>query len=277
MEQHNHNHNQNHRPYDILISVDPTTPQDAVDPLQSNPPTSPLVSPAHLRLPSQTDERRGPPILPAQPGYGFPTTNNSDDTPVNSDTVSITNGNNGNSMVDYSDRSQDVPRPLSPPHLPIHQALRGDPHYRYSHSGNATPSIRSVRMPGHQQSNRPYIASFRNNEYHPPMGGHRVVDGQHDTGKPMVIDYAGLDTSVAEATLLENGFRRNMFMDSPGEALESKEEDAGSDGNRALERTASISSSNVFAAGPTSANSGQSEFRRRSARKASFYSERAPR
>lgn len=96
----------------------------------------------------------------------------------------------------------------------------------------------------------------------------------------MVIDYAGLDASVAEATLIENGFRRNnVFMDSPGGVLrdeyESKEGDAGS--NKSLERTASISSSNILAAGPTSANSGQSEFRRRSARKASFYSERAPR
>ncbi|KAG0364260.1 CorA metal ion transporter [Mortierella sp. AD032] len=111
------------------------------------------------------------------------------------------------------------------------------------------------------------------------MGGHRTVDGQHDTGKPMVIDYDGLDTSVAEAMLIENGFRRNAFMDSPG-GPESKEGDAGVDGdndNRPLERTSSISSSNMLAAGPTSANSGQSEFRRRSARKASFYSERAPR
>lgn len=96
----------------------------------------------------------------------------------------------------------------------------------------------------------------------------------------MVIDYDGLDISVAEATLIENGFRRNnVFMDSPGGVLrdefESKEGDAGS--NKPLERTASISSSNILAAGPTSANSGQSEFRRRSARKASFYSERAPR
>ncbi|KAF9283874.1 CorA metal ion transporter [Linnemannia elongata] len=112
------------------------------------------------------------------------------------------------------------------------------------------------------------------------MGGHRVVDGQHDTGKPMVIDYAGLDASVAEATLIENGFRRNnVFMDSPGGVLrdefDSKEGDAGS--NKPLERTASISSSNNLAGGPTSAHSGQSEFRRRSARKASFYSERAPR
>lgn len=96
----------------------------------------------------------------------------------------------------------------------------------------------------------------------------------------MVIDYAGLDASVAEATLIENGFRRNnVFMDSPGGVLrdefDSKEGDAGS--NKPLERTASISSSNNLAGGPTSAHSGQSEFRRRSARKASFYSERAPR
>ncbi|KAF9153401.1 CorA metal ion transporter [Linnemannia schmuckeri] len=80
--------------------------------------------------------------------------------------------------------------------------------------------------------------------------------------------------------LIENGFKRNnAFMDTPGEAFgtgsESKEGDA--EGDKPLERTASISSSNILAAGPTSANSGQSAFRRRSARKASFYSERAPR
>ncbi|KAF9901228.1 CorA metal ion transporter [Linnemannia zychae] len=281
MEQHNQNHNQNHRPDDILISVDPSTPHDTVDPFHSNPPTSPLVSPAHLRLPDQTDEPREPPILPVQPDYGFPTTYNNNDAPISPDTVSTTNGNNGNmtgnNMTDNSDRGQDVPRPLSPPHLPVHQAFRGDPHFRYPYSGNVTPSVRSLRMSGHQQSNRPYTSSYRHNENHPPMGGHRIGDGQHDTGKPMVIDYAGLDTSVAEAMAIENGFRRNVFMDSPGGALESKEEDTEADGNRVVERSASISSSNILAAGPTSANSGQSEFRRRSARKASFYSERAPR
>lgn len=115
------------------------------------------------------------------------------------------------------------------------------------------------------------------------MGGDRMVgDGHHDTGRPMVIDYAGLDTSVAEAALIEDGFRRNnVFMESPGglagDRFESKEGGEGGNNDKSLERTASISSSNILAAGPTSANSGQSEFRRRSARKASFYSERAPR
>ncbi|KAG0296287.1 CorA metal ion transporter [Linnemannia gamsii] len=115
------------------------------------------------------------------------------------------------------------------------------------------------------------------------MGGDRIGgDGHHDTGKSMVIDYAGLDTSVAEAALIEDGFRRNnVFMDSPGglagDRFEPKEGGERGNNDKPLERTASISSSNILAAGPTSANSGQSEFRRRSARKASFYSERAPR
>ncbi|KAF9551055.1 CorA metal ion transporter [Mortierella hygrophila] len=289
----NHNQNQNHNSNDILISVDPISPQETTPPTppsattqqSSNTPTSPLVSPAHLRLPSQNDEPREPIILPTvEPDYGFPLqpSSNSID-PMSPDTINgAIGGVGGGNGVDYSDKSQDFPRPLSPPHLPIHHALRGggDAYYRYPHSGNATPSVRSLRLPGHQQSNRPYNPSlFRNNEYHPPMGGHRNVDGQHDTSKPMVIDYAGLDTSVAEAALIENGFKRNnAFMDSPGGVLrgefETKESDAGSN---KLERTASISSSNFHAAGPTSANSGQSEFRRRSARKASFYSERAPR
>lgn len=291
----NQNQNQNHNPNDILISVDPITPQDTTPTAtlhSSNPPTSPLVSPPHLRLPSQSDEPREPPILPSvEPDFGVsqPTSGNNVDA-LSPNSASITNGGaggNGANMVDYSDRSQGIPRPLSPPHLGIHHAFRavgGDhSHYRYPQSGNATPSVRSLRLQGHQQSNRPYISS-RNNEYHPPMGGHRIVgDGQHDTGKPMVIDYAGLDASVAEASLIENGFRKyNVFMDSPGEPagdrFESKEEgEGGNNNNKPLERTVSISSSNNLAAGPTSANSGQSEFRRRSARKASFYSERAPR
>ncbi|KAF9088761.1 CorA metal ion transporter [Mortierella sp. GBA35] len=265
-----HNQNQNHNPNDILIAVDHNSQEESNNTIQSNPPTSPLISPAHLRLPSQTEEPREPPILPVEPDYGFPLQQITRNDPVSPD-ISTTNGNNTVNMVGYSDRSQDVPRSLSPPHLPIHHAFRGDPHYRYPHSGNVTPSVRSLRLPGHQQSNRPYNSSIRNNGYHPPMGGHRMADGQHDTGKPMVMDYAGLDASVIEATLIENGFRRTTFIDSP----ESKDSD--SERNKPLERTASISSSNILAGGPASANSGQSEFRRRSARKASFYSERAPR
>ena len=94
----------------------------------------------------------------------------------------------------------------------------------------------------------------------------------------MVIDYAGLDSSVAQATLIENGFRKSAFMDSPGTGESEGAAAAGTSGvdskGKPLERSSSISSSNAFA---TSANSGQNEFRRRSARKASFYSERAPR
>ncbi|KAF9153402.1 hypothetical protein BG015_003471 [Linnemannia schmuckeri] len=210
----NQNHNHSHNPNDILISVDPISPQETTPPTptttlhSSNQPTSPLVSPTHLRLPNQNDEPREPPILPSvEPDYGFPlqpTSSNGID-PLSPNTINGGTGTreSGRSMADYSDRSHDVPRPLSPPHLPIHQAFRsgGDAHYRYPHSGNATPSVRSLRLPGHQQSNRPYNPSlFRNNEYHPPMGGHRNVDGQHDTGKPMVIDYAGLDTSATEVS-----------------------------------------------------------------------------
>ncbi|KAF9925168.1 CorA metal ion transporter [Linnemannia zychae] len=247
--------NQNHKQDDILIAFD-LAPQETVDPL--HPSNAPLVSPAQHSNQNNF----------AQPDYGCSTSCNNNDNHL--DAISLPSGGN-RTNINHSDQGQDVLRSISPPHLSISQAFRGDSHHRYPHNGNVTPSVRSLRLPGHQQSNRPYISPFRS-EYHPPMGGHRTADSQCDAGRPIVVDYAGLDTSIAEAMLIESGFKRNAYMDSPG-GQESKE---GGD-NKSLGRTESTSSSNILANGPASANSGQNEFRRRSARKASFYSERAPR
>ncbi|KAG0351225.1 CorA metal ion transporter [Gamsiella multidivaricata] len=145
--------------------------------------------------------------------------------------------------------------------------------------GDYTPSVRSAILPGHQQSSRPYASSIRN-EHHPPLGGHRPMEALHhhshqrDTGKPMAIDYAGLDAAVAEAMLNENGLHKTAFVEPLNTLGDSKEKDCGEQPGKALNCAASTGSSIV--GGPFSAGSGY-EFRRRSARKASFYSERAPR
>ncbi|KAF9948196.1 CorA metal ion transporter [Mortierella alpina] len=101
------------------------------------------------------------------------------------------------------------------------------------------------------------------------MGDHRHLDGHpptRDSGRPMTIDYAGLDASVTEAALLESGFLKTAFSEATAPGSDIKE-------RKGMDRAASTGSSGRF--GPSSADS--SGFRRRSARKASFYSERAPR
>ncbi|KAK3822655.1 MAG: hypothetical protein J3Q66DRAFT_133392 [Benniella sp.] len=161
---------------------------------------------------------------------------------------------------------EEVQRPISPP-------FRGDPApaFRYlgrTFRGDYTPSVRSALLPGHQQSSRPYSSSIRN-EYQPPLGGHRPeghLQGYRDTGKSMVIDYAGLDASITEASLIENGFQKTTFVEPTNDTKDMH-------GSKTLERAASTGSSVLMASSPGA----QSEFRRRSARKASFYSERAPR
>ncbi|KAF9564972.1 CorA metal ion transporter [Mortierella alpina] len=101
------------------------------------------------------------------------------------------------------------------------------------------------------------------------MGDHRHLDGHpppRDSGRPMTIDYAGLDASVTEAALMESGFLKTAFSESTTHGNDLKE-------GKGLNRAASTGSSGRF--GPSSPDG--SGFRRRSARKASFYSERAPR
>jgi hypothetical protein len=168
---------------------------------------------------------------------------------------------------------EEVQRPISPP-------FRGDPApaFRYlgrTFRGDYTPSVRSALLPGHQQSSRPYSSSIRN-EYQPPLGGDRPeghLHGYRDTGKSTVIDYAGLDAAITEASLIENGFQKTTFVEPTNGTLDSKDVHGNElHRSKTLERAASTGSS-VLASSPGD----QSEFRRRSARKASFYSERAPR
>ncbi|KAG0014357.1 CorA metal ion transporter [Podila clonocystis] len=156
-------------------------------------------------------------------------------------------------------------KPFSSPHLPTGPPFRDPALFRIT--GETTPSIRSERM-GHHT--RPYSASIRNDfsmghhQLNQHSQHHRNIDSGHhhhlhrDAGKPLVVDYPGLDASVSEAQLLESGFTQPPY-------LESKEE------SKTLERAHSTASSGLFRS--PSGN----EFRRRSARKASFYSERAPR
>jgi len=242
---------------DTIIAVDQTVPGAVLGQ------GSPFLSPAHLRMPDtnevpadpffQVSLPQVPPTDQQPPAFTFPLHDNSDNSPVES------NDSTGSSNHRNSDSPQ---RPLSPPNLPpLSPPFRGEPAstFRYPshvHHGTFTPSIRS-EMPGQ----RPYESSIRNHEYHPPMGGHHHHQHHRDSGKPMTIDYAGLDSAVAEATLIESGFQKSAYLDA-----QSKEQTT-------LSRAASTGSSGLL--GPSSAHG--NDFRRRSARKASFYSERAPR
>ncbi|KAF9998933.1 hypothetical protein BGZ80_002279, partial [Entomortierella chlamydospora] len=157
-------------------------------------------------------------------------------------------------------------RPTSPP-FPL-----GFRYPNHSLRGDYTPSIRSAHYPGHQQSMRPFSPSYRSDS-HPPLGGHRFADGSQSAGRDAsklpIIDYAGLDASVTEATFIEHGFEKTTFTESTNlpESGNTKEP------KKSLDRAASTASSVKRA--PSSGSN--VEFRRRSARKASFYSERAPR
>ncbi|GJJ71330.1 magnesium transporter [Entomortierella parvispora] len=241
---------------DTVIAVDQTVPEAGAVLGQG----SPLLSPAHLRMPDSNEPPAGPfhqvslpqapPADQQQPAYTFPAHGNSNNSAVESDDC------NGNSNCCNGDSPQ---RPFSPPNvMPLSPPFRGDPasSFRYPshiHHGTFTPSIRS-EMPGQ----RPYESSIRNHEYHPPMGGHHHQ--ARDSGRPMTIDYAGLDAAVTEATLIEHGFQKSAYLDT-----QLKEQ--------GLDRAASTGSSGLL--GPSSAYG--NDFKRRSARKASFYSERAPR
>ncbi|KAF9916287.1 CorA metal ion transporter [Lobosporangium transversale] len=237
---------------DIVISVDQATPR----PLEGNTPSS---------------------------VYTFPPRNNpNSDDGIGNDTNTVL-GNGDTNSIQYGDESQ---RPISPPFGGnLAPAFR---YPRHSLHGDYTPSIRSTHLSGHQQSVRPYTSSIRN-EYHAPLGGHRMMDGgggyqfTRDSDKPMLIDYAGLDASIAEASLIENGFQRTTLEESLAKLPATTYDTQGDNNNKEkgtstgkdLHRTTSTGSSILLRG--SSNNDGNTEFRRRSARKASFYSERAPR
>ncbi|KAF9427292.1 CorA metal ion transporter [Podila epigama] len=215
-------------------------------------------SPPITTLPSSTPN----------PSSDHPSSNTAQETITPLNRTTTTQSTNSNAVSSNSD----PPRTFSPPYF------RGDPAtvFRFPQGGDITPSIRSERIQGLSSSIRPSSSSIRNGisssvgHHHPFQLSHQLhhrnIDSRHshqDTSRPLLIDYAGLDASVAEAQLIENGFERPFF-----ESGASKE---GGTRPGGFERATSTGSSG-FGHTPE-----EGHFRRRSARKASFYSERAPR
>ncbi|KAI9242656.1 MAG: hypothetical protein BYD32DRAFT_169350 [Podila humilis] len=251
-------------PADIVISLDhqpvPVTQR------QQEQQQQPLSSPPHLRLSESTADpfaNAALPLshIPTQNQPPQPSNNATNDPKNNVSPLSRTN-TSFSADTNTSTCSGEM-RPFSPPHLPTSPPFRDPALFRVT--GDTAPSMRSERM-GHHT--RPYSTSIRN-EF-APMGNHhqlnqhsqhhRYIDSGHhqrDSGKPLVVDYPGLDASVSEAQLLESGFTQPPYQ-------EDKE-------SKSLERAASTASSGLLRS-----HSGN-VFKRRSARKASFYSERAPR
>ncbi|KAG0018058.1 CorA metal ion transporter [Podila clonocystis] len=159
-----------------------------------------------------------------------------------------------------------------------------------------SPTLQSRQLSGHQQSNIPYVHSIRN-EYPVYPSGYRTPDGtghghgqgshsgghshghhshhghhsshQHHRGGVLAaIDYEGLDACVNEVAQEEKDFLESQPQVSIPLINPTEFPDKGSkEYPRSLGRAASTASTSVFSSG----------FRRRSARKASFYGERAPR
>ncbi|KAF8977705.1 CorA metal ion transporter [Entomortierella lignicola] len=192
------------------------------------------------------------------------TSNNDNDSVVpNNDNNPFTPRINNNYNIHSETNSiagDDIQRSFSP-------TFRADVASAFRYPGHAlrdeySPSIRSTNIPGHQQPFRPY-SPFRS-EYHPPLGGHRFAEVNQANcrdSKPPVIDYIGLDAAIAEA-----GIKKPIFSDSENVMETTDEKKGASTGSSVLQ-------------GPN----GNIGFRRRSAastksaRKASYYSERSPR
>lgn len=203
----------------------------------------------------------------------------------------------------------------SDPHVASLFALHQSSHIRSSTSDTTnnlegySPTVQSRRLSGHQQSNIPYVYSIRNeypvypSGYRTPDGtghvhgqghghgqgqggysgshshGHHSHHGQHSShqhhrgGVLAAIDYEGLDACVNEVALEEKEFMEAQpHVSTPHVSTPLINSAEFSDKNskeypRSLDRAASTGSSSVVGSG----------FRRRSARKASFYGERAPR
>ncbi|KAF9320900.1 CorA metal ion transporter [Podila horticola] len=256
----------NGAPADIVISLDdqPVPVTQGQGELQQQ---QPLSSPPHLRL---SDSSVDPFANVALPSHQIPAQNPTFSSSIPNDLhshfspVSRTD-TNFSTDTKATIGSGDV-RPYSPPHLPTSPPFRDPALFRIA--GDTTPSIHSERM-GHHT--RPYSGSSRNefsmghlHQLNLHSQHHRNIDAGHlhhhhrDSGKPLVIDYPGLDASVAEAQRLESELTQPPY-------LENKED------SKSIERANSTSSSGLFR------SASGNEFRRRSARKASFYSERSPR
>lgn len=154
-----------------------------------------------------------------------------------------------------------------------------------------SPMTQTRRLSGHQQSNIPYVHSIKNDYpvypsgYRTPDGtghgyehgqgqGHHSHHGQHSSrqhhrgGVLAAIDYEGLDACINEVAMEEKEFMAEQHVSTPlidgSKAFSDKD---SKEYTRSLDRAASTGSTSVFGSG----------FRCRSARKASFYGERAPR
>ncbi|KAG0224576.1 CorA metal ion transporter [Actinomortierella wolfii] len=199
------------------------------------------------------------------------------------------------SYVHHRSPSCDVeePRSLSPPHLPLHTPEAITPpvlpvspqdYHSVPLTRNYTPSVHSEQVPGqnhpnphstHLQShafgtlprqqqsatlrydssarygaNTPEPGASAGQYHHFPNYHHYVIN------HTQVVDYDGLNAAVAEASILEAGISKQSFL---------SQDDTGSP----LRRSATTGSQLM--------TSSSNEFRRRSARKASYYSERSPR
>ncbi|KAG0078145.1 CorA metal ion transporter [Podila epicladia] len=226
------------------------------------------------------------------------------------------NGDAQATVTEISPSSSDVPvhpfsdtQPSDPSVASLFTLLQSS-HIRSSTSDTTnnlegySPTLQPRRLSGHQQSNIPYLHSIRNeypvypSGYRTPDGtghghghghghgqgqgshsaghshGHHSHHGQHSShqhhrgGVLAAIDYEGLDACINEVALEEKDFMESQpHVSTPLiNAKEFSDKDS-KEYPRSLHRAASTGSTSAFGSG----------FRRRSARKASFYGERAPR
>ncbi|GJJ70190.1 magnesium transporter [Entomortierella parvispora] len=146
-----------------------------------------------------------------------------------------------------------------PSTLRSHQGYSGAGHGQYG--GVASAAAGYHPLPSQQQ------------HYHQRHHHHHHFHQEYDIAgvNVMKIDYEGLDAFVEEALLNESGFQQKESdaMIDPEALQDSKDFGTSSSysGGGGLERAHSTGSASVFG----------SAFRRKSARKASYYSERAPR
>ncbi|KAF9160332.1 CorA metal ion transporter, partial [Actinomortierella ambigua] len=279
-------------------------------PIQAQPPQPqpPLQPPQPQPQPQQQQRQPQQPPLQQQQQLNEPILPGGSSSPVLVGDVIIPlsqryeqhRTNSGQSSCDCSDES----RPLSPPHLSQHTPevisppalpLRAQDYHAVRLARNYTPSIHSERAPGQIYANplaghmqphvfgalsRPYLSGGAhrfdsparqgtqtpepgtggvNHHHYHPHHQHHPHQYHHAVNQTQVIDYDGLNAAIAEASLLEAGFSKPSFLDQ------------GDDPNGPFPLARSATTGSALRA------SSSNEFRRRSARKTSYYSERSPR
>ncbi|KAF9316939.1 CorA metal ion transporter [Podila horticola] len=185
---------------------------------------------------------------------------------------------------------------FQPSEPPVASHIRSSTSDTTNNSEGSSSTLQSRRLSVHQRSNIPYVHSIKNeypvypSGYRTPDGtghghrqgnhsgghshGHHSHHGQHSShqhhrgGVLAAIDYEGLDACVNEVALEEKEFMELQPHISLPLINSIEFSDKGSkEYPRSLDRAVSTGSTSVFGSG----------FKRRSARKASFYGERAPR